>query len=226
MSIQSITFFSSVLALAMLSGCTVPEHVVEEQLLAQAAPSEEAAAKAVGVTGAKQKPVEVLKAASIQNRSPENLVILAERFYNGIKCKRDIPQAIKLFKEVANLQSGTEHARGYACRRLGLEYSDFAFDDYTPRNDPEARRWFERGAALGDSESLFYLSQFVFEGRGGPKDEKRATQLLLSAARHNSQAAAHRVLKLAKNGSVKVSAEERAAFYRLDKHLRNEIAWN
>lgn len=171
------------------------------------------------VTG-KESPIKVLKSVSLQKEGPktaEDLVVLAERHYNGFHTKRNVKKALELFVEAANKGSG------YACRRLGLEYSDFAFDDLTPRDDPKARAWFEKGAELGDAESMFYLSQFVYEGRGGPKNEKRATELLLSAARHKSQAAAHRVVKLASRGTVTISDEEKRQFYRLDKQLRDGV---
>jgi hypothetical protein len=67
------------------------------------------------------------------------------------------------------------------------------------------------------------LSQFAFEGWGGAKDEKKATELLLSAARKSSMAAAHRALKLAKTGVLTISAEDKQKFYMLDKRLNDRI---
>lgn len=165
-----------------------------------------------------QKSVKLDKA--FQNMSSDDLALQAERLYNGYGIQRDVPKALGLFRLAA------EKGSGYACRRLGLEYSDFAFDDFTPRDDKLARSWFEKGSKLGDSECMFYLSEFVFEGRGGPKDEQRATQLLLQSARSDSQAAAHRLLKLNRKGSLQISEEDKMHFYILDKQLRNNILSN
>ena len=167
----------------------------------------------------REQPAEKLNRISKEDPSVERLVLLAEKYYNGFFGKeRDVPKALRLFTEAADRGSG------YACRRLGLEYSDFAFDDFTPRDDRKARAWFEKGAALGDAGSMFHLSQFVFEGRGGPKDEQRGTELLLQAARLESQGAAHRAIKLAKTGSITLTPEDKRNFYILDKQLRNAVA--
>lgn len=160
----------------------------------------------------------VLKQEKQGKMSGDELVLLAEKYYNGIGETRDVAKGLSYFVQAANA------GNGYACRRLGMEYSDFAFDDKTPRDDKKARAWFEKGAALGDAESLFYLSQFVFEGRGGPKDERRATSLLVQAAQNRSQLAAHRALKLNKKGVVTLSNEDKWKFYKLDRDLHDNIA--
>lgn len=208
---------SSILITALaLTSCTTSTETVDtpENL---PAPIEKKTMTPI-VQKPQQSPAQLLKSVSIGNESPENLVILAERYYNGVRVKKDIKKALKLFVKAA------EKGNGYACRRLGLEYSDFAFDDLTPRDDQKARKWFEKGAKLGDSESMFYLSQFLFEGRGGPKDEAKASEILVSAARSNSRAAAHRALKLAKKHSISISQEDKAQFYLLDKNLHDAIS--
>lgn len=169
------------------------------------------------VTGKKPTPAQTIKQAGSKSKTADELVILAERYYSGIGETQDIVKGLSYFIQAAN------KGNGYACRRLGMEYSDFAFDDKTPRDDKKARAWFEKGAALGDSESMFYLSQFVFEGRGGEKDEARATSLLVQAAQNRSQKAAHRVLKLNKKGTVALSAKDKWDFYQLDKDLHDNI---
>lgn len=161
------------------------------------------------------KPAAVLKQTKA---SGDELVLLAERHYNGIGCPRDVAKGLSYFVQAANA------GNGYACRRLGMEYSDFAFDDQTPRDDKKARAWFEKGAALGDAEAMFYLSQFVFDGRGGPKDEQRGTALLIQAAQGRSQKAAHRALKLSKKGAFALSEKDKWDFYKLDKDLHDNIA--
>ncbi|MDR3285769.1 MAG: sel1 repeat family protein [Holosporales bacterium] len=147
--------------------------------------------------------------------SPEvdDIILQAEKYYSGAGVKKDIKKSLDLFRKAA--QNGS----GYACKRLGLEYSDFALDDLTPRNNKVAREWFEKGSKLGDAESTFYLSQFVFEGWGGEKDEKKATELLISAAHAKSKSAAHRVIKLSKKGNIKISDEDKRNFYALDKEF-------
>jgi TPR repeat protein len=204
---------SSVALLAV--GCSTVDntnkgdvHIAKKEVNGNAAEKKE-------MTPLIDKPVHVLKAASISNESPENLVILAEKAYNGISEEKDIVKALSLFIKAADKGSG------YACRRLGLEYSDFAFDDKTPRDDKKARHWFEKGAAFGDADSMFFLSEFIFEGRGGPKDERRASELLVAAARANSHSAAHRAVKLSKRGSISLSPEDKSNFYVLDKRLRS-----
>lgn len=216
-----------------LSGCSVlekDEHELPPPMLAPQTAEKESAASVSQTPAAdqgqtqmkpvvkkekKSAPAAVLKQPKI---SPEELVVLAEKYYNGIGVTKDIVKGLSYFVQAA--QAGN----GYACRRLGMEYSDFAFDDKTPRDDKKARAWFEKGASLGDAESMFYLSQFVFEGRGGPKDEQRATSLLVQAAQNRSPKAAHRALKLSKKGTVTLSEKDKWDFYQLDVDLRNNIA--
>lgn len=163
-------------------------------------------------------PAEKMKSAAYKDMSADDLALLAEQHYYGSRStKKDIAKALDLFRQAA------EKGSGYACRRLGLEYSDFAFDDLTPRDDEVARNWFEMGAKLGDAESVFYLSEFVYNGRGGPKDEQRGTELLLKAARLSSQKAAHRAVKLDRKGSLLLSQEDKIQFYALDKDLRKNV---
>lgn len=165
----------------------------------------------------KSTPSKRIKAAAHGDMSAEDLVLLAEKYYYGGKgTKKNIAKALDLFREAAAKGSG------YACRRLGLEYSDFAFDDLTPRDDKVARGWFEKGAQYGDAESMFYLSEFVFNGRGGPKDEQLGTEWLLKAARLSSQKAAHRAVKLDKKGTLLLPPEDKMRFYELDHQLHNE----
>jgi TPR repeat protein len=160
---------------------------------------------------------QVLNVASTENKSAEDLVILAEQYYNGLGVPQDIVKALAYFAEAAAKGSG------YACRRLGLEYSDFAFDDKTPKDDVKARMWFEKGAQYGDAESMFYLSGLVFDGRGGDKDKNRGTQLLIQAANEGSHKAAHRALKLNKNGVLTLSHENQKMFIALDYQLRRDF---
>jgi TPR repeat protein len=108
---------------------------------------------------------------------------------------------------------------------MGLEFCDFALYDYTPKDDEKARKWFERGVGLGDPECMFYLSTFVFDGRGGDSDPERATLLLLQAASAKCQLAAHRALKLEKKGALTLAEEDRENYYALDRQLyRNVMA--
>ncbi|MDR0632861.1 MAG: sel1 repeat family protein [Holosporales bacterium] len=202
-----------------LSGCT---HICDTTDSEGSASREKVVAAANGPNLAagetvKKRPVDVIKAASIKGESAESLVERAERCYSGIGAKKNIHLSLSLFAKAADKGSG------YACRRLGLEYSDFAFNDATPRDHKKARKWFEKGAELGDAECAFYLSQFVFEGWGGAKDEQKATELLISAARKDSMAAAHRAVKLAKKKLITLSAEDEKNFYVLDKRLRNAV---
>ncbi|GHS92085.1 hypothetical protein AGMMS49949_03560 [Alphaproteobacteria bacterium] len=179
-------------------------------------PVVEAAARKAPAADA-QKPTALLKAVSKQGQTAEDLVLQAEKLYYGLNGPTDIKKGLKLLTKAA------EKGSGYACRRMGLEYSDFAFNDLTPRDDKKARAWFEKGAGLGDSESVFYLSEFYFEGRGGAKDSVKATELLIRAARMKSRAAAHRVVKLAKKGAVTISESDKRDFYILDKQLRDSV---
>lgn len=215
---------SAVVFAALLSGCTATKDT--ECCKEAAAPAAQPAAPVVTpakpaaqpLLGQPKKPADVLKTASVESEeSADSLVMRAEKMICGLGMKQNVFKALQLFRAAADKGSG------YACRRLGMEYSDFAFNDATPRDDKHAREWFEKGTKYGDAESMFYLSQFVFEGRGGPKDEKRGTQLLLKAARANSRAAAHRALKLSKHGGLSLSVKDRQAFYRLDKQLRDGV---
>jgi hypothetical protein len=159
------------------------------------------------------------KVVKNQTNDPDALVSLAEKYYNGIGVSQDIVKALAYFIRAAELGSG------YACRRLGMEYSDFAFDDKTPRDDAKARAWLEKGAKLGDPESTYYLSEFVYEGRGGPKDTARASQLLIQAAHLKCQLAAHRALKLQHKGTISFSIEDKKEFFVLDRQLKlNDLA--
>ncbi|MDR0631450.1 MAG: sel1 repeat family protein [Holosporales bacterium] len=167
-----------------------------------------------------ESPQKVLKEAlEAQSNDPEALIGFAEAYYNGDGVPRNIAKSIQYFLKAAELGSG------YACRRMGMEYSDFAFEDPTPRDDAKARKWFERGDELGDSESTYYLSEFVFQGRGGPKDEKRATALLIKAGKLGSQRAAHRALKLEHKHTISLSQDDKRDFFVLDRQLKmNKVA--
>lgn len=208
---KNITKLCGIGSLLLLSSCTT----LNDEINSEASAPEQQKMQPI----VHEKPVQTVKRVAKEDASAENLILLAEKHYNGMGgVKKNVPKALEFFVKAA------EKGSGYACRRLGLEYSDFAFDDLTPKDYTKARKWFEKGTELGDAESMFYLSEFVFEGRGGPKDEKRGTELLLLAARHKSQGAAHRAIKLANKGSITLSPEDKKDFYVLDKHLRNAIA--
>lgn len=152
----------------------------------------------------------------------EQLVVEAERIYssyiasNVLEEKKALgAKALKLFEKAAN------KGNGYACRRLGLEHSDFCFDDLTPLNYAEAFKWFQKGVELYDSESALHLSQFYFEGWGCKKDADKARILLLQSAKQGSLNAAHRALKLEKKKELMMTKEDKKELIKLDK-IRND----
>jgi TPR repeat protein len=62
--------------------------------------------------------------------------------------------------------------------RLALYY---ARGQGTVRSDADARVWFRKAAALGYAEAMFYLSQMLARGIGGPHDLREAHRLLQRA---------------------------------------------
>lgn len=214
--LSSISSWSTFIPAALLvAGCA---NLQESTDVAPTSSSDHAATdkkEMSPIVGRKVK--QARKASSYADMSANDIAVLAEKYYNGYGVAKDIAKGLDLFRLAA------EKGSGYACRRLGLEYSDFAFDDQTPRDDKMARSWFEKGAELQDAESMYYLSEFVYNGRGGPKDEKRGTELLLAAARLKSQGAAHRAVKLNRKGTLALSPEDKLSFYVLDKQLRDNV---
>jgi TPR repeat protein len=159
------------------------------------------------------KVTEVSKNTKKLDLSAKDLVGKAEKEYY----KKNIKKALALFNEAA------EKGSGYACRRLGLEYSDYAFERLTPNDNVKAAQWFRKGADLNDPESMFYLSEFLFQGKGVQKDEQQGTEMLIKAAKSGSEAAAHRAVKLERNKKLKLSKSDKEAFCKLDKHFRDAI---
>ncbi|MDR1907809.1 MAG: sel1 repeat family protein [Holosporales bacterium] len=202
-------------AVMLITGCTtVTKESATKEPVAEVKPQSPQMAPVI----ADLPPAKVIKVVSDdKSLSVDEIVSLAEKYYNGIGVSQDIAKGLSYFVQAADLGSG------YACRRLGIEYSDFAFDDKTPRDDAKARAWLEKGAQLGDADATYYLSEFVYEGRGGPKDPARASKLLIQAANMKSQGAAHRALKLARGGSLSISKEEQKNFFALDKNLQLNI---
>ncbi|MDR1208123.1 MAG: sel1 repeat family protein [Holosporales bacterium] len=217
---QVVSKIGYTIVTALVTGCVqanrdpIPQTENRQSLGNVASPKEAALIKK------DESPQKILKnALETQSNDPETLVGVAEDYYNGNGVPRDIGMSLKYFLKAAELGSG------YACRRMGMEFSDFAFDDPTPRDDPKARAWFEKGAELGDSEATYYLSEFLFEGRGGPKDEKRATAMLIKAGNMKSQRAAHRALKLEHKGAIVLDQKDKREFFALDRQLKqNQIA--
>jgi TPR repeat protein len=181
------------------------------------AKSVDAPAAPVQSAASKTSAVNIIKDVSNVPLSVDKLVSLAERHYSGLGVPQNIEKGLQYFVQAANAGSG------YACRRMGMEYSDFALNDKTPRNYATARAWLEKGVALGDADSMFYLSDFLYNGRGGPVDKPRATKLLLNAAKSSSRGAAHRALKLSRTGALSISAEDTQAFKILDRNLQLNI---
>jgi TPR repeat protein len=214
---QVVSKLCCIIASVLVTGCV--QDVTKCPVLLENKP-ERGSPNKTAASKAHESPQQVLKnSIEAQSSDPETLVGIAEDYYNGNSVPRDIGKSIKYFLKAAELGSG------YACRRMGMEYSDFAFDDPTPRDDPKARAWFEKGAKLGDSESAYYLSEFLFEGRGGSKDEKRATEMLIKAGNLKSQRAAHRALKLEHKGSIVLSQKDKREFFALDRQLKqNQLA--
>jgi TPR repeat protein len=62
--------------------------------------------------------------------------------------------------------------------RLGLYYLR---GQGTVRSDADARMWFRKAATLGHAEAMFYLSQMLARGIGGPHDLREAHKLLQRA---------------------------------------------
>ncbi|WP_434778588.1 tetratricopeptide repeat protein [Neisseria sp. Ec49-e6-T10] len=139
------------------------------------------------------------------------LYYLAWMYENGLGLSADTKIALAYYQESANLnQPQAQFALGYAysigalnltqntlesinwykksadngnkdaCYNLGVAYLNGIDEELTADID-SARSWFQKGADLGSAESIYALAALYYEGKGIPKDEKKAIELLTQA---------------------------------------------
>lgn len=84
------------------------------------------------------------------------------------------------------LEKAAADGSGDAAELLGLSY--LKGDQGFPRDEGQAHRWLERGAALGHPGSLCWLAEAHWRGRGAPKDFPRCFELARRSAEAGSAA--------------------------------------
>ena len=98
---------------------------------------------------------------SVESGKYRNYFLIAQVYYTGRGVERNLDEAEKWFKKLA--EKGHKQSQGFLgvmyYRGIGVE-----------KNLDEAKKWFLEGAKQGDYVSTEYLAKMHFEGLGGEED--------------------------------------------------------
>ena len=99
---------------------------------------------------------------SVESGKYRNYFLIAQKYYCGIGVERNLTEAKKWFKKIA--EKGHKQSQGI----LGEIY--YKGLGGVEQNLTEAKKWFKKGAQNGDFLSQNYLGNMYLKGYGGKKD--------------------------------------------------------
>jgi localization factor PodJL len=122
----------------------------------------------------------------------------------------DTANAARMYADAKRLlKAGDKSGLEMLTRAANLGYPDAQFDlgNYyetgrygLAKDYAEARRWYERGAANGNSAAMYNLGMAYYEGNGGPKNLVTAAQWMRRAADLGHNDAQYNLAGLYRNG--------------------------